>query len=185
MRKKLLIFASVIFVFGLALNVFLEIEQEDPPAARPAVEKKSKTQPAKPTRELIGNQGASAKAIISEIDKQRKEQKPKVVAKDREEIAKSRRPVVETKPQQEMTSKVKERAETEVKAEVRPQEIIASRFYRTKKLCYAKKQPQNQSPVVTQIKKGKKVWVDGHNQNWGKIYLKGGASAYISKDCLN
>ena len=46
-----------------------------------------------------------------------------------------------------------------------------------------KKDASDDSEKVGFIKKGKKLWVDKHDDNWGKVYRKSG-HAFVPRHCF-
>lgn len=49
--------------------------------------------------------------------------------------------------------------------------------------CKMRKDADETSEKVGFIKKGKKLWVDKHNDSWGKVYRKSGP-AFVSLSCF-
>lgn len=64
---------------------------------------------------------------------------------------------------------------------------VAGKFkngmYRFAKNCNMRSKPSLKAKKVGKVSKGKKLWVEGHNKRWVKVYKKSGA-VYISRSCL-
>lgn len=58
-----------------------------------------------------------------------------------------------------------------------------SGFYHFAKGCDVHTQPMQVSNVVSYVPEGKKLWVEGYDQSWAKVYRRAG-EAFISKNCL-
>lgn len=64
---------------------------------------------------------------------------------------------------------------------------VSSKFkngmYRLGSNCTMRSQPSKTARNAGSVSKGKKLWMEGHNANWVKVYKKSGA-VYINKVCL-
>jgi hypothetical protein len=80
-----------------------------------------------------------------------------------------------------------EKIETVKKKKVSTKKKVSGKFkngmYRMSVNCNMRQKPDAQSKAVGKVKKGKKLWVEGHNANWVKVYKKSGP-VYINKLCL-
>ena len=56
-------------------------------------------------------------------------------------------------------------------------------MYKFEEKCTMYKEPRSLSAEAGSIPAGRKLWIDGHDENWLKAYKKSGA-VYISADCL-
>lgn len=56
-------------------------------------------------------------------------------------------------------------------------------MYRFSVNCNMRSKPSTQSKAVGKVEKGKKLWVEGHNADWVKVFKKSGA-VYVNKGCL-
>ena len=56
-------------------------------------------------------------------------------------------------------------------------------MYKFKEDCTMYKEPATLSGEAGKIRAGKKLWIDGHDDNWRKAYKKAGA-VYIPANCL-
>jgi hypothetical protein len=64
-----------------------------------------------------------------------------------------------------------------------PAKAFKNGTYRLKRDCLAYDSPETTAQTMGKILKGKKIWVDGHNESWRKIYLRKG-EGYLQGDCL-
>lgn len=56
-------------------------------------------------------------------------------------------------------------------------------MYRVSVNCTMRKKPSTAGKKAGTVKKGKKLWMEGHNKNWVKVYKKSGP-VFINKLCL-
>lgn len=56
-------------------------------------------------------------------------------------------------------------------------------FYRFLKNCNIRKSPSSKSPKVGLVPHNKRLWVEGHNSKWLKVFKKSGV-AYVSSSCI-
>jgi uncharacterized protein YgiM (DUF1202 family) len=56
-------------------------------------------------------------------------------------------------------------------------------MYRTKRDCNMREEADPSSGKAGVVKKGKKLWMEAHNDGWVKVFKKSGA-VYLSRSCL-
>ena len=64
---------------------------------------------------------------------------------------------------------------------------VSSKFkngmYKFKRKCNMRKKPSTKGRKAGKVMTGKKLWVEGHNSKWVKVYKKSGA-VYVHRSCL-